>query len=42
MNSLCGLSIIKVHALALFAQQYRDFGNTATYAGGFFSHALRQ
>jgi hypothetical protein len=42
MNSRCGLRIVKMHALTHFAQQYRDFGNTATYFGGFLSHVSRQ
>jgi hypothetical protein len=36
MSSRCGLRIVKIHDLTHFAQQYRDFGYTATYFGGFF------
>ena len=41
MNSRCGLRIVKMHALTHFAQQYRDFGNTATYFGGFFESCIK-
>jgi hypothetical protein len=41
MNSRCGLRIVKIHGLTHFAQQYRDFGNTATYFGGFFQSCIK-
>jgi hypothetical protein len=41
MKSQCGPRIVKMHAMTHFAQQYRDFGNMATYFGGFFESYIR-
>jgi hypothetical protein len=42
MKSRCGLQIVNMHALTHFAQQYRHFGNTATYFGVFFESCIKK
>jgi hypothetical protein len=41
MKSKCGLRIVKLHALTHFPRQYREFGSTFNYFGGFFESCIK-
>jgi hypothetical protein len=41
MMSKTGIHIVKFHCMSHFPKQYREFGSTFNYFGGFFNPALK-